>query len=667
VIRSLAGIGCFTAALSLSLSLGCASSVISRVERIDPMPAVPSSNSVEAPRKEVHSRPLEESSKEGTHLWSMASEALNRGDVHRATRHLERLVRQEARTIEGDRARLALAKTSVAHSAHRRALDLLRRRTSIDKFDRLSTMALAFEGLENYREAAKVWLEAVKAAENAERDGVARKGAARTLFLGGNPSEAEATLAATDKSSLKALVERSLHPKLLERLYQEVGQEDPWHAWLALKHARILMSRGEGVAAREAVRQAQKTPSNPHVRQEAKELIDRLEAWDRVNPRSVGVLLPLSGKHSGLIRGVRAALELAFAKDPSLKPIFKDTQGNVEQAAKMAHELIFQDHVAMIVGPIGHFETEAVVSVTRRFHIPHIHLSSKHETGDDSPSVWRFRVSAREYGALMAKHAVEVLGRKRFAILCPTHTHGYEAMAAFWDQVIALGGEVTAIEFYDSKAKTTKDLSPFIPKLLHARKPGKVTVNFDALFVPGSARQMRNIAPILKFWGVRLQTDPSLKGTSRNPLVQLLGGSSWHRNWLIDRGEDLVDNGIFASSFHYDPNDPHADEFVINFRRSSGQKPLPIHAEVYDAASLAVLAMMGLEGNNHLSRHQVIQNLLNAGEVKGATGLHRVTGDAPVHRRPWLMTVDLDDIRPRLPLVEEIERRRMRGHTSDSP
>jgi branched-chain amino acid transport system substrate-binding protein len=667
VSKSLIVTGCLTAAVGLLLVQGCASPSASFVERSDSRTVHTSPSPTLPGPKEVHRESVEKSSKEGTQLWSIASEALQQGDVHRATRHLERLVREESGTVEGDRARLALAQTSVQHSAHRRALDLLKRRTSIDEFDRLSTMALAFEGLENYREAAKVWLEAVKAAENSERGGVARKGAARTLFLGGNPSEAEATLNAADTSSLEVLVEPSLHPKLLERLYREVGQEDPWHAWLALKHARTLMSRGEGLAAREAVVQAQQPPANPHIRQEAKELLGRIEAWDRVSPRSVGVLLPLSGKHSGLIRGIRAALELAFAKDPSLKPIFRDTQGNAAHASKMANELIFQDHVAMIVGPIGHFETEAVVSVTRRFHIPHIHLSSKHETGDDSPSVWRFRVSAREYGALMAKHAVEVLGRKRFAILCPTHTHGYEAMGAFWDQVVALGGEVTAFEFYDSKAKTTKDLSPFIPKLLHARKPGKLTVNFDALFVPGSARQMRIIAPILKFWGVRLQTDPGLKGTTRNPFVQLLGGSSWHRKWLIDRGEDLVDNGIFASPFHYDPNDPHADEFVINFRQSSGQKPLPIHAEVYDAASLAVLAMMGIAGNDHRSRHQVIQNLLNVGEVKGATGLHRVTGDAPVHRRPWLMTVDLDDIRPRLPLVEEIERRRMRGHTSDSP
>jgi len=665
---------CITLGLFVfSMSAGCASAPplnlskpVSTPVTVTKSPSVPAIVSPAAKEERTPSA-LRESTEESSHLWTLASSALERGNKHQATRHLERLIRKESGTQEGEKARIELARSSVEHLAHQRALDLLRAPSATHEFERLSTMARAYEGLENYREAAKIWLEAVKAAEDASSGGQARKGAARNLFLTGDPARAEETLEANEKPSLASMVEKVLHPTLLGRLYAEVGKEDPWYAWLALRQARQLWTKGDGPGAREAVAHASKDTASPHIRREAEELAKRLDSWDRVEPQKVGVLMPLTGKYSRSVSGFKLSMELAFAKNPRIIPVFKDTAADPKQAAKMAEELIFKDKVAMILGPVGSFETQAVVEVTQRYHIPHIHLSSKHETGAESETVLRFRVSPREYGATMARYAVNQLGHKRLGIFCPTNGHGYEAMAGFWDEAISLGAEITAVDFFGSKLKNAQAFSPLLAKLLHAQKPGDVQVRFDALFIPASASQMRTMVPLFKFWGVRLQTDPSVKGTKKRPLVQLLGSSGWHHRWLIDKGEDLLDNSVFASPFHYDPSDPHADDFVVRFQRSAARTPLPVHAEVYDAAGLAVLAMTGLEGSDHRVRARLLETLVGIGEIRGATGSHQISSQGTILRRPWLMTVDLDDIRPRLPLLEEIERRNERGRVIEGP
>jgi hypothetical protein len=235
-------------------------------------------------------------------------------------------------------------------------------------------------------------------------------------------------------------------------------------------------------------------------------------------------------------------------------------------------------------------------------------------------------------------------------------------MAGFWDEAVAQGAEIRAIGSYPTGEK---DFSNVIAGLLHARQPGKGHIDFDALFLPAQSQTVRRLVPFLKYWGVQIRNDPKVRGTTRRPKVQLLGSSGWHHLGVIERGENLTDNAIFVTPFRHDPNDTQADEFVLRFHRKQGRRPLAFHAEVYDAARLLSLAMAGITGSDHLVRREVTQNFRGLQEVQGATGLHTVRYDGKIEREPWLMTIDLEEIRPRLPEAEEIERRRQRKTSSD--
>jgi hypothetical protein len=235
-------------------------------------------------------------------------------------------------------------------------------------------------------------------------------------------------------------------------------------------------------------------------------------------------------------------------------------------------------------------------------------------------------------------------------------------VAGFWDEAVAQGAEIRAIATYPIGEK---DFSRVIADLLHAPEPGEGKIDFEALFLPAQSQTVRRLLPFLKYWGLQIRNDPKFRGTTRRPKVQLLGSSGWHHQGVIDRGENLTDNAIFTTPFRHDPNDIHADAFALRFHRKLGRRPLAFHAEVYDAARLLSLAMAASVGTDHRVRREIAQRFLGLNEVQGATGLHTVRGDGEIEREPWLMTIDLEEIRHRLPEAEEIERRHQRKTSSD--
>ncbi|MCA9516770.1 MAG: ABC transporter substrate-binding protein, partial [Myxococcales bacterium] len=210
--------------------------------------------------------------------------------------------------------------------------------------------------------------------------------------------------------------------------------------------------------------------------------------------------------------------------------------------------------------------------------------------------------------------------------------------------VVRLGGEVWAVEGYDPE---TSDFNAVVQKLLAASKPGKGDSGFDALFIPDVGPKVRRLVPFLKYWGVLVKTDPRGRG------VQLLGASGWNHPSVIDRGDNLTDNAVFADAFFYDPDDPAVDAFGTAFYLAQKEKPRPFHAEVFDATGLLAPLVAAVPGADHQARVEVLRRLLGTRNHPGVTGLMTVLPDGTVLKAPRILTIDLDDIRLRLADEEE--------------
>lgn len=386
----------------------------------------------------------------------------------------------------------------------------------------------------------------------------------------------------------------------------------------------------------------------------------RATAWNQVDARAVGVLLPLSGDYARLGKGALAALELAFEGARDMRLVVRDTGGDPARAAAAAEALVMKEHVAVVLGPIGRKETAAALEVLRRYRVPVLPLASAMPaaapaSGLDDVAL-KTRASPEELTEALAKHARTELGLGRLAILRPDTEVGLELANGMAAAFARLGGTVVRVVAYDTH---TKDFHPVIRQLAGLpeglKKPTKKTpkVDFDALFIPEQALVVRRMAPFLEFWRVAPRTRPG------GPGVQYLGGSGWNQVSIVDHSERLTENAVFADVVDPAWTDPAAADFARRFVARTQLKPSAVEAEVFDAASLLRDALTGLEGADHAVRKVLRARLGIARMRPGATGFMVVVGGR-VLPRVTLSTVAGDVIRRRL---NETEERALRSPT----
>ena len=595
-----------------------------------------------------------------TRLWNRVQKAEARGDVMSATRDLLQLELVAGRTQEGIRASLKLGAIAVDNRAYLKAVGRLNRLktagNNTHERQRLLLLASAYEGLENFDRAVKFWKQVMPLSQSNAADlDQARKGAARTTFLAGNPRLAQLTLGHQSPDALQALVKPKLTPRLLESLYGKIDPLDPWRAWIALQLARTRCEQANLTGCRQAAQEALERTQNPLIQREAREVLSQVARWNRVKKHSVGVLLPLSGPYSRIGQAALKAVRLSAANFPQMTLVVADTKGEAKVAQEKARELILNQSVSVLVGPVGKKETEAVAKVAARFGVPHSHFSAVAPRRSHRPTVFRTRMSPAEQGHVMARYGGQALKLKRYAIVYPDNTTGRRAMVGFWDAVLAQGGEIRGVQSY---SPGTKDFGKVVSSLLNAKKPGQGTVDFDALFIPGAAGTVRRLVPFLKYWGVMIKNTPTLQGRPGKPVVQLLGTSGWNNRTVIVRGEALTNNAIFVAPFFHDPTDPVADGFARAFFRANQRQPLAFHAEVYDGTQLLFNALAPEAGNDHSLRGRVVSRIMATRALRGVTGLMRVLPDGRITKQSWILTIDLDSFRVRLSEEEEVARKK---------
>jgi branched-chain amino acid transport system substrate-binding protein len=642
--------------LSVGIS-GCA--VPAQLKEITVSPVIERPE-VASPAPEAQRGASPEEIAEAARLWERSRAAEDVGDVVRVRRLLRRLVRFNPLTPQCVDARIRLAEDALARGDWSSAHGLVEplKRDGREGYARHRVDALAYEGQADYQAAATSWLEASKLAEDDEVRKRAIDGSAEDQYLGGDVAGARERAASigTSDTALRAALESRLDGSVLSKLVKSVPPGDPDRAWLALKSAQLQCAEGELVGCK-ADAQLAVTSFDAKIVEEARRVLMRVKAWDEVKPSRLGVLLPLSGPFQLHGQAALESIQQALQRAPHVEIVVRDTAGKAGQAATGAEELVLDEHVVAILGPIGEIESRAAVESVGRFRVPHLVLSSHPLVAEDVESALRMRLSASEKVKALARYAVIQLKLKRVAMLVPRQQSRRRQMAAFWDEFVRLGGEVSAAELYPA---AQGDFKPVIGKLLGTDKPSTEVVDFDALFIPDDARKVRRMVPFLKYFGVRTKTHPKLKVTKRSPAVQLLGVEAWNSSTVID-GEGLTDNAVFVDTFFHDPDNKAVHGFVRDFYKRHRRKPNAFQAEVFDSVSLVSKAMQGLEGDNHLTRQQLFMALVAIKHHRGVTGHITVLDSGELVLEPRVLTVDAEDIRLRLSEQEEAHLRGRQG------
>jgi branched-chain amino acid transport system substrate-binding protein len=363
-------------------------------------------------------------------------------------------------------------------------------------------------------------------------------------------------------------------------------------------------------------------------------IIDQIQSRKTVSPKTIGAVLPLSGKHKDVayktLRGLQLGLGI-FGDNPSdFQLAVIDSEGNPDFARRAVERLITENHVIAIVGSLLSKTAVSVANKANELGVPSIALSQKGGITEVGDYVFRSALTSEMQVAELVRHAMEDKGLKKFAILYPNDNYGVEYTNLFWDHVLARGGKVVGVQTYDPKETDFRSVMARLvgkyyiedrideyktalnkwyseQKRISSRTspPDDLlppVVDFDAIFIPDNTRAVGQVAPMLTYLDIQKTT--------------LIGTNLWNTPSLVQRGQNLVEGSLFVDGLLSNDASFKNSDFYKEFFNTYGEAPGIFESQAYDAAIL----LRQIITSGATSRVEVKENLEKLTNFPGSMG-----------------------------------------------
>jgi len=385
---------------------------------------------------------------------------------------------------------------------------------------------------------------------------------------------------------------------------------------------------------------------------QAEAYLTQLDSRRRVDPYTVGTVLPLTGRSAPIaqktLKGLQLGLGIYGPDRSQFKLAVVDSEGTPEGAKHAVERLVGEDNVIAIVGSLLSREAQAVAAKSEELGVPSVALSQKSGLTEGASYVFRNSVTSEMQVRELVHLAMDQLGYKRFAILYPNDAYGVEYANIFWDEVLSKGGTITGAQTY---ASTETDFRGPIKRLVgtyyledrqaeyqarvkdwfkkqktlkgRSQPPDDLLppiADFDAIFVPDSPKALGQIAPMLAYQGL--------------PNARLLGTNIWNTSELTRRGGKNVENALFVDSNITSDPGFKTSKFFQDYKHTFGDEPGLFEAQGYEVGLLLRQMISGGEG----SRVGLAQALSNIKQYQGVSG-------------PMSMNSQRELVRPLIPLM----------------
>lgn len=329
--------------------------------------------------------------------------------------------------------------------------------------------------------------------------------------------------------------------------------------------------------------------------EKAKEFLGKEQK--RLPSNKIGLLLPLTGEAAAYGRAVQQGVELSLEsnklEESNWSILVKDTEGDPIIALERARELIEEDEVLAILGPVLSLTTIPVAARANDMRVPIISPTATDERiSSIGPYVFQLNPSIRIHGRTMARFAVEKFGFSQFSLLYPSDGYGEEMIKVFSEEIEKLGGKILSSESYPL------GMTDFQKLILGIKRTQP-----EALFIPAHPEEVLLIAPQLRFH--RLETT-------------ILGGTGW--------GADRVVESKYAEGAFFPLNPVEGEEvstgvegFIRRFRERYNETPSHSSALGYDA--MEILKSTQREEKEKLNRETIRERLTILENYRGASGL----------------------------------------------
>ena len=367
---------------------------------------------------------------------------------------------------------------------------------------------------------------------------------------------------------------------------------------------------------------------------EANLFLQKAEARKIDEPKTIGGVLPLSGRHAKLANKILQGIQLALGIYDEPKSPYRlavmDSEDNPDLAKKAVERLILEDHVIAVIGSLLSRTADAVSSTAHSFGVPSIALSQKPNVTTIGSSVFRHALTSDMQVSHLVETAMNKYGMKKFAILFPNEPFGVEYANLFWDHVLARGGEIVGAQPYlpgetDFNGPVRRLVGTFYLEdrleeyKFHLKEWQKNHLGggrenqpddilppiqeFDGLFIPDGTKALAQIAPMLKFNDI--------------DDVMLLGTSLWNSPSLTQRlPNELAQNTLFVDSASLSSEELGKTLFAQRFVRVFNEEPGQFEVRGYDTAML----LRTLLDRGVKTRPELIDHLARISNYSGLSG-----------------------------------------------
>ncbi|KYG66672.1 branched-chain amino acid ABC transporter substrate-binding protein [Bdellovibrio bacteriovorus] len=388
----------------------------------------------------------------------------------------------------------------------------------------------------------------------------------------------------------------------------------------------------------------------------SQEILNQMDAVRNVQAQTVGVVLPLSGRNAPVgqraLRGLEMGLGLHIPGS-SFKLAVMDSEGNPDSARRGVERLVKEDNVIAVVGSLLSKTAPAVAAKSDELGVPTIALSQRSGLTEIGPTVFRNSLTSGMQVRALVRSAMEDFGMKRFAILYPNDAYGVEFTNIFWDEVLARGGQITAVQTYSNKETDFRlviqrltgtyfgearqdEFNIRLNELKHSDKKRSVRqsnlenvlqpiTDFDAIFIPDSVKAMGQISAMLSYNDVRS--------------VKLLGTNLWNTKDVAKRAGNFANSLLFVDSIS-----PAQDRsrFMMEYKSIYGEDPSLIEIQAYDAG----LILRQLVAAGASSREELTRRLTSLNRFPGSLGTLSMNAEREIERPVTTLTVEKGEVTP---------------------
>lgn len=428
--------------------------------------------------------------------------------------------------------------------------------------------------------------------------------------------------------------------------------------------ARGYMYSGDAAKAESILKEVlDDGDANHPYRSKAQEMLSDLGKISAVEPKTVGVLLPLSGKFGRFGRLCLNSVMMAFGVFEEMSEIagagefrlaVRDSGESAETAQERFEELVKDEKAIAVIGPLLSKQFPAVAQRAQEYGVPLLSLSQRVEAGQVGSYIFPVALSPAQQIDMIVDQAVNVNHYKRFAILAPSDSFGDSYVNLFWDSVEKAGAEVVGIERYEPKstdfreemkrllgleflaprkieiedlerrkqayAATLKVKGKLRQRILKSFDP-KAVVDFDAVFVPDDPATVGQIVP--SFAVLEVENIP------------LLGINTWNTPEIVRRAGRYLQKSLFVDGFFPNSRNLQTQAFMQNYQKNFSSVPGTIEVQAYDAATILMDALLKGGPDN---RAKLRDQLLVAEKFSGISGDYQFT-ESGVRRTAHLLTV----------------------------